>query len=425
MNTKLKDCVSYFKSETGFNRVFQEIKRKYNSYGKLSGKITIKQPSIEEINALSSFFGKLMDEQKITFSIEQFDHALQQTIYEGIQLIDLLEAYYSKRLTYKKLSYQNKEVSKKAYFKTIMDKYPDTLATNWLADVLEAKKPPYQALIKKYNKNPKSLEKELEICIKAINQLPSKTMRLPVFSAHLTGNPHYFDEDKNPINLFTYALCYLYNRPYPTNAEQKQDLLYQAGLIKDDLSNNVIVKGLNAYINQSIHLGWQGFYNSGEPLTVTLVNLYDITRITTASQSIYIVENPAVFSLLAHQTKRHIPIICTKGQINLASYILLDKLSKEDIQMHYSGDFDPEGLLIADKLKQRYKQKLKLWHYTIEDYISSKPQKTISQTSLKKLQNLINPDLKQLANELIKTKKAGYQEIIIDKLYRDVIQSCE
>ena len=52
------------------------------------------------------------------------------------------------------------------------------------------------------------------------------------------------------------------------------------------------------------------------------------------------------------------------GSCNL---ILLDLL-KENHTFHYAGDFDPEGLLIAQNLKERYGSKLTLWNYQVEWY---------------------------------------------------------
>lgn len=51
-------------------------------------------------------------------------------------------------------------------------------------------------------------------------------------------------------------------------------------------------------------------------------------------QQVYVVENPAV----------------------------LDKFSCDTV-FWYAGDFDPEGLLIAQKLKLRYGERLNLWMY--------------------------------------------------------------
>ena len=42
------------------------------------------------------------------------------------------------------------------------------------------------------------------------------------------------------------------------------------------------------------------------------------------------------------------------GQPRLSSLLLLDLFAKAKMEVWYAGDFDPEGLLIAQKLKQYY-----------------------------------------------------------------------
>lgn len=37
--------------------------------------------------------------------------------------------------------------------------------------------------------------------------------------------------------------------------------------------------------------------------------------------------------------------------------------------LYYSGDYDPEGLGIAQRLKDRYKDRLILWEYKPEYYL--------------------------------------------------------
>ena len=43
------------------------------------------------------------------------------------------------------------------------------------------------------------------------------------------------------------------------------------------------------------------------------------------------------------------------GQLRFSAFVLLDQLSRTS-DLFYSGDHDPEGLLIAQKLKLRYKE---------------------------------------------------------------------
>ena len=46
----------------------------------------------------------------------------------------------------------------------------------------------------------------------------------------------------------------------------------------------------------------------------------------------------------------NIGIIVTNGNPNLAVFSLINKLDNHEL--YYNGDFDPEGLLVADRLKE-------------------------------------------------------------------------
>lgn len=108
------------------------------------------------------------------------------------------------------------------------------------------------------------------------------------------------------------------------------------------------------------------------------------------------------------------PIIITSGNPNLARFILLNKLEANN-KLYYNGDFDFEGLLIADKLKQKYTN-LELFCYTSEDYKNTKANSKINESRIKKLDNIKIKDL-YLIKELIKQNKcAGYQEKNIDRI---------
>jgi hypothetical protein len=106
--------------------------------------------------------------------------------------------------------------------------------------------------------------------------------------------------------------------------------------------------------------------------------------------------------------------------LNLASLILLDKLIDNVEAIYYAGDFDPEGILIADKLSRRYGDKLRLWRYTAEDYKRIKSEKKISSIRLKQLGNVIQPELQELKEVVAKQKVAAYQELLIQEYVHDI-----
>ena len=116
------------------------------------------------------------------------------------------------------------------------------------------------------------------------------------------------------------------------------------------------------------------------------------------------------------------PLVCTHGQFKLASLLLLDKLAASGTLIYYSGDFDPEGLSMAERLLLRYPGQAKPWHYTLEDYLLSRSDKVISPQRLKQLDRVSSPELAPLKEKLLQTALAGYQEGILSDLWCDVKQ---
>ena len=59
--------------------------------------------------------------------------------------------------------------------------------------------------------------------------------------------------------------------------------------------------------------------------------------------------------------------ICGNGQPRLATLLLLDFL-KEKHSFYYHGDFDPEGLLIAQQIERTVWRSICLWNYRADWY---------------------------------------------------------
>ena len=68
-----------------------------------------------------------------------------------------------------------------------------------------------------------------------------------------------------------------------------------------------------------------------------------------------------------------------------AGNLLIDMLCNSECEIYYSGDIDPEGIEIADKLLKRGNGRIAPWCFFLEDYKNSISNKIISEQSLKKL----------------------------------------
>ena len=134
-----------------------------------------------------------------------------------------------------------------------------------------------------------------------------------------------------------------------------------------------------------------------------------------------IVENPGVFAnIIQDEELKEIPMVCTYGQVKLAGIILLRKLVEEGVELYYSGDIDPEGMQIADKLKKRFGNKLTLIGFDEETYKKNKSNVSLSEIRIKKLDGLKDAHLQETAELLKQDKVAAYEELNIDGLKKIV-----
>lgn len=421
----LKECVTYFKNTPGFKRTLEKILEKYESLGTLGGTVVLNNVKEEEKEALTGLFRKDYNKKNVTFKVEAFIKALENTKFAEADFYKVLEGYFGKKLYSKKEEKVVYEEEKGRFFQNLIEAFSNTRAENWLKFVLESKENPYKLFNQRYGEDKITLKNNLiQVCI-AYNTLSfdkKNVTRLALLSSNTTKDPHSFDMNTDRGSFLVYAICYTVNEAYPNNAEELNEILYRAGIIRDEVSNYTLCSGVLAYIDEKEHEGWRGFYEKGEPLQVSLWNISKIEKILSLTRKVYVFENPTVFSEVLYRTKDKKPsLVCTFGNFKLASLIMLDKLVTSGATIYYSGDFDPEGIIMADKLKQRYGEKVVLWRYGKEEYLSIKSSIELSNTRIKKLDSVKSEELQCISNVIRENRVAAYQELLIDRYVEDVL----
>ena len=196
-------------------------------------------------------------------------------------------------------------------------------------------------------------------------------------------------------------------------------MYYNSNLLVDDISSIVLCKNIEAFTQNEKHAGLSGFYKYNEPVFLTLYNLINFKCIDEENpyKTVIILENPAVFMGIAQKCKvKDFPLICTYGQVKLAGIMLIDLLINAGYKIYYSGDLDPEGIQIADRLKQRYKEKLNFIWFDKETYYNNISTVSLSDGRLKKLLGIKSEELKFISEEIKKNKRAAYEEKNIDNI---------
>lgn len=423
-------CAGYFKENPAYRRCLREFERKWKAYGKVTGNILLKNTSEEERRAIGGMIGKVFYEDTIRFSFSEFEKGLQRTKYAPVNVEKVLEVYFGRKMiTTQERQLQN-EQQKDQFFENVKqylaeDPNVDPVAVSWLLEMHSQKKYGYQVVIREYGRDCKQTENLLKTAGRAVGLLVRSQQEeeypLAVFAAEMSGNPHYFDQGTTAGQLLLHGICYAMKKDYPGNAHQWRELLLASGIVPDNISSIVHIYGLRLQTRGAWHPAYEAFCKLREPSAVTMENLQELTAVRPIGDRVYIVENEMVFSyLVKHLKQKDVTLLCTSGQLRSAAVKLIPFLLDTGVDIYYSGDTDPDGIRIADRLWKKYGDRIHVWRMSGGDYENSLSEEIVGDVAMKKLEAVENPILRETAKCIRKMKKAGYQENILKYLIQDI-----
>ena len=405
-----------------FSEFMQLWKKQYEKYGTCKGSIDlILNDSNRE--CMSGLMGKDyygVDCAHITF--QQLQKAISNTKYENCDFNEVLKMYFNHDILTKKNRQQQEQIRVQNIFKHFLEQ--EGKSQQWIHHIYTDHDSVYVRIVQASKENEQKCINTVDVVMKALNQLPmwqDKKENISIFASLHTKNPHAFDKNTFPYYLLMHGIVYFLKIDFPKTNLEQNEILYRAGLYQDGISNYCSIARLQALNeNYQPHLGWTGFYDSYEALNVNMDNLLHIRSIVYCDR-VYVVENPAVFQALLKMIKKEkiekIGLVCTNGQLNYSAYLLLDILVSSNVETYYSGDMDPEGLLIADKIKQRYPS-IKLWCYDVRHYEISKSKEQAADQRMHMLDALKDETLIRIGKCINENKnRVGYQENMIEEYY--------
>ena len=424
----MKESLDLINSNNIYKKIFSEVYSKYKKYGKITGSFNLKAANNEERRILSNFDSKVLTEGKAKIKCstvrELFNRKLKEYSFE-----ELLVKVVGKELkTNKEIKDEEKNQEEK-FYDDILKACDNGIGRQWFLEVLYKKKYGYNIIIRKYKSEKEinkleELNKRIILTINSLNKLPylnNEYENIAVFSAVNTKDSHFFDNEKFTGRLFIKAISFILNKDEPKDINEINELYYEVGILKDEISNHTTIYGLNAFNRDNSEVEAVNNFNIwNEPLQISISNLLKIDYLESINNTVFIFENPAVFHKILKMSDDNISLICTSGQLNLSSYIVLNKIRNLK-NIYYAGDFDPEGLMIAYKIKKRYKEKVKFLNYTRESYINTMSNNIIEEKSMSQLNKINCSELDEVINELRINKRAAYQELLIDE-YLDLIK---
>ena len=165
------------------------------------------------------------------------------------------------------------------------------------------------------------------------------------------------------------------------------------------------------------------FCRAREPGILSLANLTGAETAWAEAGCAYVVENEMVFSFLVKCFKEtKVTILCTSGQLSGAAQRLIRMLCENGTEIYYSGDMDPEGIGIAERLWRKYPQNIHIWRMAQQDYFDGLSGEEIEEWRMKKLQNITHPVLRETSYKIQNNGKASYQENLLEKLAQDILR---
>lgn len=410
-------------SDNEFSEFMQLWKKQYEKYGTCKGSIdlVLNDSNRECISGLmgKDYYG--VDCVHITF--RQLQKAILNTKYENCDFNEVLKMYFNQRVLTNKYRQEQEQMRVQNIFKQFFKQ--EGKSRQWIYNTYTNRDSVYIRIVQASKENEQKCINTVCVVMKALNHLPmweNKKENISLFASYHTKNPHAFDKNTFAYYLMMHGIVYFLKVDFPKTNLEQNEILYRAGLYQDGISNYCSVARLQAFNeNNQPHLGWAGFYDSYEALNVNMDNLLHIHFITCCDR-VYIVENPSVFQALLKKIKKEkiekIGLVCTNGQLNYSAYLLLDILVNSNVEIYYSGDMDPEGLLIADKIKQRYPS-TKLWCYDVRQYEISKSKEQATDQRMHMLDALKDEVLIRIGKCISENKnRVGYQENMIEEYHK-------
>ncbi len=474
--TLLREALAYFRSMPVFERLLEGFCEKFRSYGEFCGSIRLNIRSEEEREALEGFFARSYRGQKFaSVSAVTFRRALQDTRFSVLTPETLLQSFAGGELQGKRAEAESRKLLERRIWQDCISEVQTAvqrpsgerlLKKLWemssVEQMIETDEN-FAALQKQLEKSAfrgesgedmwrKALRRQLMICIRALALLDrlkseQRLQYLPAFAAELSGDPHFLDQGTEGErllqlllrwNLRSYGMCaqpsFAEERETDGTEEQaetkaapamaRQELYLSAGLLLDDVSNYAMLCGVRAFCRDGReHGGMAGFAETGEPVNVPLSVIAGWKEILCGPDGLWIVENPVVYAVLAEHWRGRRSLMCMNGQPRLSALLILRLLKKSGTAVHYAGDFDPEGLLIAERVQSCLAEgQLHLWHMSEADYAEARSEKRISEKRLRMLERLRDPQLLRTAEAIRSCGCAGYQENILTAYLEDTVR---
>jgi uncharacterized protein (TIGR02679 family) len=454
-----RELVRYF-GHDGFTRLFAAARKKYESLGRIGGAVRLTRLRDAEREKLSGLLSRnLKNQSSLTVQLQELDEILQASRFQ-IGLLSLFQLIFGEEIKPKSVQHLEAETAWRAFIKHLQAAAEKRETNVWLDGIAEGRGHGYRTFrdVYEHTEDFSQVKENLHAVIRGLDQLPVRNgeqQQLPIFSAMITGDPHFFDRERLWGRLFYYGLLAYLDAPEKNEAlfqldDSEKTVSYrvrkqyqQAGILLDALSSHVLVidvAGKAGTLSYAITLDmierfrrqWEDIERGTQEALHRDWNVSFIRR-TLELKQLFVSENPSVCEAIARQIEqmndsgRDLPsILCTSGQPSVAALELLDFFVANDVTIHYSGDLDVKGLEMAISLEERYHGHWQPWGMT-SAIVSGVLDKldghiigvTLSKQECQMLQKLTCRWDPELVKVLLKDKIKIFQEMFVDQMFKE------
>lgn len=414
----------YFQDAPGWRRQLEQLRNKALS-GYSDGTVRLRDASVEECLAAERLLGRHFTAPELRYRVSDFEAALRASKFAVRDMGDFWLRLDGEPLVPRAVRRAGRADEVSRFFKDELRRGHGRAASDWLRALAEEKSAGYQMLAPRIGRDGEAALWLRWVCC-ALDRLEqhARPEELALCSYAVSTDPHALDADSPAGRLLLHALAHREKTECPSQGRARQALLRRCGLMTDDLSAPVAQRGLRFLrADGSAHPALEAARRDGAFCLLTASQL-DGLRAESPTGRVYILENQMVFSSLCRRPGIAQPMLCTAGQLRGAAWRLLDLLAESGCELWYAGDFDPEGLGIADRLWQEYGDLVRPWHMEPEDYFAARSETAVEGAArLRQLENIRCPTLRPVAAELARQKRAGYQEALTERYWSDLRQT--
>jgi uncharacterized protein (TIGR02679 family) len=209
-------------------------------------------------------------------------------------------------------------------------------------------------LVKRLCGSPQAAAPVLRDLFRLVEHLPAGGEPLPTFAARLFGDAHALDVGIPLATLAVRAAACIGGVTFEDDAEGRRSAWASVGVMCDELSTPVLVLNLPASGEGVLCQILRAAEAGAEPVHVSLRQLlrHPLSHDRALRErAVFICENPSIVAMAAMQLgARCAPLVCVNGQFATPSLVLLRQLDIAGAKLHYHGDFDPAGLVIARRV---------------------------------------------------------------------------